>query len=916
MLTQSDQLRIAEWLPLIADVTHQHLDTVTEGAARPRVAARGIILCRYRSGPEPGMMVQRGRRKRRQRGSAEGMRAMPLDWSKIGAGDQEPLLRPREIYTALTNRPWSYLRQEQGEVLEKWFARKDDRDIVIKQNTGGGKTVAGLLIAQSTLNEGIGKAVYLAPDTYLAGRVREEAARLGLATATDTDDLAFRSQQAILVTTFQKLINGKSVFGVAGDGRDQIDLGIVVVDDAHAALAATEGQFRLTIPDDHPAYKKLLKLFAADLKNQSLKVWEDIEADDYTATARIPFWSWAQQRQTVMKMLHPHRLEREFKFKWPLISEVLHLCAATVTSRSVEIRPPCPPISMIPSFANARRRVYLTATLADDSILVTDLNADPALLTRPVTPGSAADLGDRMILAPIALNRGLDDEAVRVLARQFADGDRDGDNVQDAKPINVVVLVPSTKAAEAWKPYADRTFYVGDLDAGVAALKAGHVGLVVLVNKYDGVDLPGTACELLILDGVPRPMDAVERREAIALADSPARLAREVQRIEQGMGRGVRDAKDYCAVLLLGANLGVATHDPRHLNLFSPATQAQLKLSRDIANLIQGEGLDSIRTALSACLARDPQWVERSRRALAEIRYVETSVIRPEAIALRRAFDLAAQGQSSAAADTLQEAINDLEDRAMRGWLMEQKAAYLDLTDPAAAQQLLVAAGRENSFVLRPTTGVAPAQIKAAAVQAREAAIFLAHEYKDAMNLVLGMRKLLEKIVWDEERTDDAEAAWEQLGRHLGLTSTRPEKLYGTGPDNLWALSAKRHAVVELKTGCTAATIAKKDLDQLGGSVRWDQEHHPEVTPLPVMIHPTGVLDDRGIVVPNMRVVTPEKLEKLKGAVLAYAVALADGQGRWGDEQAVAMRLAHGKLNAGNIFQIYAEAPRSAAASR
>jgi hypothetical protein len=67
------------------------------------------------------------------------------------------------------HRPWPYLRQEQGEVLEKWYLRKDDRDIVIKQNTGGGKTVAGLLIAQSTLNEGVGRAAYLAPDTYLPG---------------------------------------------------------------------------------------------------------------------------------------------------------------------------------------------------------------------------------------------------------------------------------------------------------------------------------------------------------------------------------------------------------------------------------------------------------------------------------------------------------------------------------------------------------------------------------------------------------------------------------------------------------------------------------------------------------------------------------------------------------------------------
>jgi hypothetical protein len=100
--------------------------------------------------------------------------------------------------------------------------------------------------------------------------------------------------------------------------------------------------------------------------------------------------------------------------------------------------------------------------------------------------------------------------------------------------------------------------------------------------------------------------------------------------------------------------------------------------------------------------------VERSRRALAEIRYAETSVIRSEAIASREAFDLAAAGQTRAAADRMQQVINSLEDPATRGWLTEQKAAYLHLTDPVAAQQLLAAAVRENAFVLRPSAGIAP----------------------------------------------------------------------------------------------------------------------------------------------------------------------------------------------------------------
>lgn len=120
----------------------------------------------------------------------------------------------------------------------------------------------------------------------------------------------------------------------------------------------------------------------------------------------------------------------------------------------------------------------------------------------------------------------------------------------------------------------------GELQDGVAALKDGHVGLVVLVNKYDGIDLPKEACELLILDGVPPPMDATERREAAVLPGSSTVLARQLQRIEQGMGRGVRDSEDHCAVLLLGAHLSIALHDPKQIELFSPATRAQIALSR------------------------------------------------------------------------------------------------------------------------------------------------------------------------------------------------------------------------------------------------------------------------------------------------------------------------------------------------
>lgn len=101
----------------------------------------------------------------------------------------------------------------------------------------------------------------------------------------------------------------------------------------------------------------------------------------------------------------------------------------------------------------------------------------------------------------------------------------------------------------------------------------------------------------------------------------------------------------------------------------------------------------------------------------------------------------------------------------------------------------------------------------------------------------------------------------------------------------------------------------KKDVDQLGGSIRWNKEQNVGVQSIPIMLHPSRTIDDRGTVVDGMKVVTPAKLEELKEAVRAFAVALADGQGRWGDEQAVRERLSHGQLTGDRIFQKYVEAP-------
>lgn len=828
---------------------------------------------------------------------------MPLDLTALGADEAPKHLEPRDIYRALPNRPWPYLRQEQGEVLERWFDKRDRRDLVLRQNTGGGKTAIGLLICQSTLNELGLPAVYVAGNTFLVTQTRREALQLGLATTDDPLNADFLNGDAILVTTMQTLINGKSRFGIPGGRHDVIDVGIVVIDDAHAALADAETQFRLEIPAAHDAFGKLTGLFGEVLRAQSPTRWAEFSSGDLGVTLRVPYWMWVDRISDVVTALHPHRDDDEFKFVWPLIKEDLALCEATVTSTRLEIRPLCPPIARIPSFTDAKRRVYLTATLADDSVLVTGLDADPTTIAEPVTPKRAADLGDRLILAPTELNPELDDLAVIELA------------VELAATYNVVVLTPSDEAAKKWIPLGATFVKVGELDAVVTRLKAKeHLGLIVLANKYDGIDLPGDACRVLVIQGLPRALAPGERRDAEVLRRSAVLTARQVQRIEQGMGRGVRDAEDYCAVLLIGSDLTNLVSHKRNRELFSPATAAQLDLSLRVAGQIAGEGIDAVRDAIDACLTRDPAWVVAARGALAPVTYQQRQDPRPSAVAQRKAFNLARAGRLQEAGNLLAAAAHDLSvtDKATSGWLREQQAQYVHQVNKLDAHQIQLRALEENPLLLRPAEGVALRPLRAVATQAQACSEYLSEHYDSGIELVLGVRALLDRITWEPYRTDDAEAAIAELGEHLGFPTSRPDKEHGAGPDDLWGLSATRQAVIELKTGSRAATICKDDVDQLGGSVRWAEKPDSSLQVVPVLVHRTHLHDKDATPPTGTRVLTEEKLEVLKLAVLAFVRALASDSGSWNNPDAVSAQLTEHALIGGEIFSRFAVSPRPA----
>src|SRR5258706_14817566 len=73
------------------------------------------------------------------------------------------------------------LRPAQISVLKEWFAERSKlKDVIIKMHTGQGKTLIGLLILQSKLNETGEPALYICPNNKLVQQTIAPAKRFGI----------------------------------------------------------------------------------------------------------------------------------------------------------------------------------------------------------------------------------------------------------------------------------------------------------------------------------------------------------------------------------------------------------------------------------------------------------------------------------------------------------------------------------------------------------------------------------------------------------------------------------------------------------------------------------------------------------------------------------------------------------------
>jgi replicative superfamily II helicase len=789
---------------------------------------------------------------------------------------QTTIVDPIEIFRRLP-RPESIndLYTSQAEVLARWAKQPDKRDSVIKLHTGGGKTLVGLLIAKAIMNRTREPVVYVCSNTQLIEQTLKKASEYSISAVPYVKKVDFPASflggEAILVCVYHALFNGHSRFGTRGE--QTLRLGAVIVDDAHAAFDTIREAFSLELKraEDQELYEQISGLFRDAFKEQGrVGTYDDVVSGADFAILEVPYWTWHDRVEEVRTVLKTSFSQR-WPIQWPFVRDVLPYCHCLITKMSVVITPVLPPVDLVPSFGDCKRRIFMSATISNDSEIVLAFDADSAEVKDAFTSKSLAGVSERLMLVPELT--GLKEEKAVEVPKGLA-------KVASGK-ISTVILVPSGEAAAAWQgiaEYPDTPQGVSNAVADLQQLKSN--GPFVFANRYDGIDLPGKACRILIMDGLPHGASIYDNFRANVFAGSPSLSSSLAQRIEQGIGRGARGPGDYCVVVLTGKRLVGWLGRTSNLEFLTRSTRAQLDIGIEITKQIKDskEFLETV----NRCLKREKEWVQYHAEALATLTEEKDSDTQSLEIggAERKAFQLWRDGYHDKAIQKLAKIYDgDDVDLLTKGWYLQLAARIAhSWGQNDRSQEMQQRAYAKNRNLLRPRVLQQPEAVKLPGAQSVNVLRQL-KPYRFRKAFLADFEETVARLV-PESSSDQFESALERLGTYIGLAAQRPEKKEeDVGPDVLWLMPHKQAWIMEAKSRKLGKSIFTKDNHgQLLVSDQWFIQTYPEVEGKRVSIIPTNKAS-KSSVPQNSLALTFPNLERLVTATRSLFTELCEFPG-------------------------------------
>ena len=740
-------------------------------------------------------------------------------------------LHPIEIFEKLPNLATTPndIWRGQNEALTRWHESRTKNDILISLNTGAGKTLVGLLVAQSLVNEGVTNVLYLCATIDLVNQTSSQASAVGIEHTTriegDYSNDLFESGRTFCITTYQALFNGLSSI------RRSYFPGAVVFDDAHVAESMLRDAFTLRI--DTATHDNLVSdirsLFRPHFEELGYRGrFDDTKSPEFPTICLASPGGVRARSEQLINIFDRYRIrdDQNLKYSFAHLRDKLDRCAILFGGGSCEIAPPFLPSLSLDIFDRPIRRVYLSATLASKTDFIRAFGRTPDIA---IEPRNDAGNGERLII----FGRSLRENTISNAARSLASSRK------------VLIAVRSYQAATPWaalcRPPEQRTF-----SQALNIFRKAATGAFLLVSRVDGIDLPHDTCRIMVLDGLPSGASLLDKYQWEFLNMHNSHAARLANRVVQLFGRINRGRNDYGAFLINGRDINTWLNNDRNVALLPDLLQQQISLGRLVQDEMSIPDSATVCQLVNTVIDRNPSWLsfysdnitksaindeQASRTADVDARITKAALA--ESSFARYFWD----GDYRSARNTIDTTIEDTArgDTQLAGWHNIWLGACYEaegdtesalLSYRRAKQRLGVNVTLPTGQSISPQPNVEPMNSFATNIDSLVGSTSSDLFGKEVSRLEKSLLDL------DGASPRQMEESVRALGDVFGFQSTRPDNSIGTGPDVLWKCLETKHCLAfELKTDKQpSSTYGKGDIGQAHDHISWIHNEHTDST--------------------------------------------------------------------------------------
>jgi RAD3-like DEAD/DEAH box helicase len=707
-----------------------------------------------------------------------------------------------EFWNSLQREPkYEYYYAHQLKILEDYEKiPAAQHDIAICLPTGSGKTVIGLCLSRFSQIRQKQLVLYLSPYTLLASQILEEAKGLDIPAVPlfghwDNVEQASKdsyfSGEAIGVGTYSTLFNSDPRIG---------NPGLIVLDDVHAAGEFVLKNWIVTVSarEDLGLFGELVDVLREQVPRSQLAVLgpnPPLDREVEMVRAR----DWLMVVDSIHSILNRKASSSSWRYGWLGIREKLPNCFCFFSRTEISIRPWAPPTFELPQFFGAKRRVYLSATIDRWGNIEHIMGIDSL---QRVTLPTVTIPGRRLLLNLNRLMPTLDDPQKIVRMATYTE--------------KALVLCKSNPDREVVDSVLKSSGYrgailgTGDIELAVRQFRNAKSAILVLANRYDGLDLGGGLCRNIVIWKLPLAIGDQEEFTTNVWHLIDAAESRARQRLQQGIGRCTRRDSDAVVIGLVNNSLAQFMLRPQVQAAMPRRLRSEFEL---FAKLNDPKQLDAL---VEACLKKSEDWkavvaqMDSLGSVLPEETYPDEKMMqihRREATYNRLLWTRNYPGASACAQGAAQELVQEGKDSAAAPWFYLGSVAE-DLQSVEAsgspysnegARLLGEASSRQGgrtwfgelaSYVELPK--IAPVHI--AQVDGIES--FLKAYPVQTHKLDEALKEGLANL--SQSSSDPYARGLRFLGESLGLESENPTR--DAAADTLWSLSRTAVVIFEAKT--------------------------------------------------------------------------------------------------------------------